>query len=90
VEVRVPKQQFEELLSASKHGRISSEISVDVEGLEYDWRPDGRGKKWQNKSSGPLLVAYFGERDRRFRRNVTADFGDVTGAGRSVLRVFEL
>jgi hypothetical protein len=35
-------------------------------------------------------VAYFGERDRRFRRNVTADFGDVTGAGRSVLRVFEL
>jgi hypothetical protein len=22
--------------------------------------------------------------------NVTADFGDVTGAGRSVLRVFEL
>jgi hypothetical protein len=56
IQAALHMRQFEQLLSAAKLGRIPSEISVDVEGMEYDWRPDGSGKKWDNKASPRLPV----------------------------------
>lgn len=56
VQTVLPKHQFNELLSAAKLGRVPSVISVDIEGMEYDWQPDGSGKKWDNKTSPKLDV----------------------------------
>ena len=56
VQTTIPASQFDELLSAAKFGRIPSEISADIEGMEYDWQPDGSGKKWDNKASPRLPV----------------------------------
>jgi hypothetical protein len=56
IQATIPASQFDELLSAAKLGRIPSEISVDIEGMEHDWQPDGSGKKWDNKASPRLPV----------------------------------
>jgi hypothetical protein len=56
VQTPIPAGHFDELLSAAKFGRIPSKISVDIEGMEYDWQPDGSGKKWDNKASPRLPV----------------------------------
>jgi hypothetical protein len=34
-------------------------MHIEVEGMEYDWRPDGRGKKWDNKASQHLKITSF-------------------------------
>ena len=56
IQTTISANQFDKLLSAAKLGRIPSEISVDIEGMEYDWQPDGSGKKWDNKTSPRLPV----------------------------------
>lgn len=56
VQTTIPQGQFDELLSAAKFGRVPSKISVDIEGMEHDWQPDGSGKKWDNKASPRLPV----------------------------------
>ncbi len=56
VKVSVPKVQFDELLAAARLGRVPSDISVGVEGMDYV----GHGVddlKWDNKTSPRLIVA---------------------------------
>lgn len=60
VELRLPRQQFDELLSAARLGRVPSYISVNVKGLEIGWEPDGSGREWDNKTS-PRLTATSAE-----------------------------
>lgn len=60
VELRLPRQQFEELLSAARLGRVPSYISVDVKGMKIGWEPDGSGLEWDNKTS-PILTATSAE-----------------------------
>lgn len=57
VQATLPPNRFIELLSAAQFGRVPSEISVSIEGMEYDWQPDGSGKKWDNKNSPYLPVS---------------------------------
>jgi hypothetical protein len=45
-EVILGGAQMDLLRSFAKHGRFPREISAEVGGVEYDWQPDGRGKKW--------------------------------------------
>ena len=56
VEILLFDTQLNELLAAARCGRAPSRISVDVEGMEYDWQPDGSGKKWDNKASPHLRI----------------------------------
>lgn len=56
VRVFVPKVTFDELLASARLGRLPSHISVEVEGMQYDWQPDGSGKKWDNKAFPELAV----------------------------------
>lgn len=46
VEVVVSKTQFEEVLSATRLGRRPRLISISAKDMDYDWQPDGSGKKW--------------------------------------------
>ena len=59
IQVWLPTVYFDELVSAARHGRIPSKMHIEVEGMEYDWRPDGSGKKWDNKASQHLKVTSF-------------------------------
>lgn len=58
IQTTISANQFDEMLSAAKLGRIPSSIFVDIEGLEYDcdWLPDSRATKWDNKTSPRLPV----------------------------------
>jgi hypothetical protein len=59
VQVTVPRAHFDQLVAAARYGRIPSDLSVDVEGMSYDWQPDGSGKKWDNKATDHLSVSSF-------------------------------
>jgi hypothetical protein len=59
IQVWLPTVYFDELVSAARHGRIPSKMHIEVEGMEYDWRPDGSGKNWDNKASQHLKVTSF-------------------------------
>jgi hypothetical protein len=59
LQVWLPRVYFDELVSAARHGRIPSKMLVDIDGMEYDWRPNGRGKKWDNTESQHLKVDSF-------------------------------
>ncbi len=59
IQIWVPDVYFDELVSAARHGRIPSNMHVDIEGMDYDWQPDGSGKKWDNKESQHLKVTSF-------------------------------
>jgi hypothetical protein len=52
----VPKITFDELLATARLGRLPSSIWIEVEGMEYDWQPDGSGKKWDNKAFPELNI----------------------------------
>lgn len=56
VDVRMPTAQMDELLAAARAGRMPSMISVEIDAMEYDWQPDGSGKKWDNKNARKLDV----------------------------------
>ena len=59
IQVWLPTVYFDELVSAARHGRIPSKMHIEVEGMNYDWRPDGSGKKWDNKATQHLKVTSF-------------------------------
>ncbi len=56
VEVLVPKVTFNELLAATRVGRIPSHIGIKVEGMDFGSAPDGSMKKWDNKAFPELDV----------------------------------
>ena len=61
VDVKISRRRLEPLLAAVNLGRLPSHISIDVEGMTYDWQPDGSGKIWDNKTSPylPIKSMYF-------------------------------
>jgi hypothetical protein len=47
--VKIPRRRFEALVMAMSQGKLPSEISVETEGMTFDWQPDGSGKVWDNQ-----------------------------------------
>jgi hypothetical protein len=35
---------------------MPSEISLEIEGMHYDWQPDGSGKKWDNRNNPHVKI----------------------------------
>lgn len=60
-DVRIPKPQFDELLTSVRAGQIPSNVLIYVDqrevGLEFGWDPDGSELKWDNKTYPKLQVA---------------------------------
>jgi hypothetical protein len=55
IRVYLPQAQFDQLLSAAQRGRLPSEISVYVLGMNsIPWVPDTSSFEWNNKSSPRL------------------------------------
>ena len=79
VQTALPLNQFNELLSAAKLGRMPSTISVEIEGMDYDWQPDGSGKKWDNKALPRLAVSSM-----RFSVPLVVSHADDDSAQRGV------
>jgi hypothetical protein len=55
-QVYIGEAQMRVLLEFAQHGRFPREISIDVEGVEYDWQPDGSGTKWDNAAEKRVPV----------------------------------
>lgn len=54
--VTVAESDFLRLLTSAQLGHLPEEISLDVEGMTYDWQPDGHGKTWDNKTTPRLRI----------------------------------
>lgn len=60
-DARIPKSQFDELLTSVRAGKIPSNISIYVDGREvgltFGWEPDGSEIRWDNRKYPKLKVA---------------------------------
>ncbi len=56
LDIRIPRRRFELLVSTVSQGRMPSGISINVQGMSYDWQPDGSGKIWDNKKCPQLPI----------------------------------
>lgn len=61
LDVKIPRRRFNALMVAVNQGKLPSQISVETEGMIYDWQPDGSGKVWDNKTSPqiPIVSIWF-------------------------------
>lgn len=50
-DAHIPADAFDRIFGLVQAGRVPSTLTVKVQGLEYDWRPDGSGKVWDNRSN---------------------------------------
>jgi hypothetical protein len=55
-QVYIGEAEMRTLLEFARHGRFPRKISIDVEGVEYDWQPDGSGTKWDNAAEKRVPV----------------------------------
>ena len=44
------------LIDFARHGHYPRDTTIDVEGVEYDWQPDGRGKKWDTAAVSQVSI----------------------------------
>lgn len=48
-DANISTEAFERVIELVQAGRVPHSLTIEVEGLDYDWRPDGSGKVWDNK-----------------------------------------
>lgn len=53
-DAHIPADAFDRIFGLVQAGRVPNSLTVEVQSLEYDWRPDGSGKLWDNRAS-PIL-----------------------------------
>jgi hypothetical protein len=60
-EIMVDDPEMETLLQLAANRLYPSALNVTVEGMDYDWQPDGSGKKWDNIARPilPITAADF-------------------------------
>lgn len=55
----VDLETFNRIFSLVQAGRPPQSLTVEVENLTYDWRPDGTGKVWDNRASPIIPITSF-------------------------------
>ena len=50
-DAHIPADAFERILGLVQAGRVPNSVTVEVQRLDYDWRPDGSGKVWDNRAN---------------------------------------
>ncbi len=53
-DAHIPAGAFDRIFGLIQAGLVPNTLTVEVQSLEYDWRPDGSGKVWDNRAS-PIL-----------------------------------
>lgn len=55
-DANITADAFDRIFGLVQAGRVPNSLTVEVQSLEYDWRPDGSGKLWDNRASPILSV----------------------------------
>lgn len=55
-DAHIPSEAFDRILALVQAGRVPNSLTVEVENLDYDWRPDGSGKVWDNLANAAVPV----------------------------------
>lgn len=50
-DAHIPAEAFDRILGLIQGGRLPKSLNVEVHNLDYDWRPDGSGKVWDNRAN---------------------------------------
>ncbi|MET3780158.1 hypothetical protein ABIC32_000788 [Brevundimonas sp. 1080] len=48
-DAHIPADAFDRIFGLVQAGHMPSTLTVEIESLDYDWRPDGSGKVWDNR-----------------------------------------
>ena len=49
-DANIPPDAFDHIMRLVEQGRIPRSLTVEVQNLNHDWRPDGSGKVWDNRT----------------------------------------
>lgn len=55
-DAHVSSEAFERILGLVQAGRLPESLTIEVQNLSYDWRPDGSGKVWDNRANAIVPV----------------------------------
>ena len=60
-DAHIPADAFDRILGLVQVGRVPTTLTIEVQSIDYDWRPDGSGKVWDNRANPvvPLTDASF-------------------------------
>lgn len=60
-DANVSSETFDRILGLVQAGRVPDTLTIEVQNLTYDWRPDGSGKVWDNRANAivPLTNMSF-------------------------------
>lgn len=50
-DAHIPADAFDRIFGLVQAGRVPNSLTVEVQSLDYDWRPDGSGKVWDNRAN---------------------------------------
>lgn len=50
-DAHVTLDAFDRIFGLVQAGRVPNTVTVEVQSLDYDWRPDGSGKVWDNRAN---------------------------------------
>lgn len=50
-DAHVPAEAFDRIFGLVQAGRVPNTLTVEVQSFDYDWRPDGSGKVWDNRAN---------------------------------------
>lgn len=50
-DAHIAADAFDRILGFVQAGRVPNSLTVEVQCLDYDWRPDGSGKIWDNREN---------------------------------------
>lgn len=53
-DAHISSEAFDRVLAFVQAGRVPNSLTIEVQNLDYDWRPDGSGKVWDNLAN-PIL-----------------------------------
>lgn len=55
-DANVSLETFDRILGLVQAGRVPDSLTIEVQNLTYDWRPDGSGKVWDNTANDIVPV----------------------------------
>lgn len=55
-DAHIPADAFDRIFGLVQAGRVPNSLTIEVQNLEYDWRPDGSGKVWDNRANPRVAV----------------------------------
>lgn len=59
-DANIPSEAFNRVLELVQAGRLPQSLTIEVQSMTHDWRPDGSGKVWDNRVNPIVPITKVG------------------------------